>query len=941
MERVRTFGFGDDFIERLAELIAGEIAPATTDLSRVCVVFGGKRPQLFLRKALAERFKRGFFPPATFSMDEFAQYLAAKPQPFRRAEELHNCFLLYKLAKEKLPELLRNRESFSRFLAWSREILKFIEQLDLQDIPEGPLREIEISAAIGYEVPESVNGLLRNINLLRGDFHEQLKAGGALTRGMIYREASRAAAKEQFPEFDTIIFCNFYFLHATEQRILKELYDSGKAVLVFQRDARDWPVLDKMEREMGIAIRPPQEEPRRPRMTIHSAFDTHAAVGCVRSILGTIPADERTVVVLPDPDALVPLLSEIADLPKELNVSLGYPVKRSSLYSLFSLIFAAQSSRKGRAYYARDYLRALSHPLVKNLCVLSGCDPSVSRVLVHKVEETLSGIIDSPISGKLFVALEEIESSPELFRSCRQTLAHMGLQATVELLKQLLAELHGLLFASWEGPEDFGDFCDSVERLLTTIIDKSPIESYPLNLLVCEKIFAITALLRRGGFETEEFGREELSRIFLRDLESQVLSFTGSPLKGLQVLGLFETRSLNFEHVIVMDLNEKSLPNLSIYEPLIPREIMLGLGLDRIEKEDEIQRYQFFRLIGGACSCHLIFNSREDKEKSRFLEEILWEEQKRTGEMRIDIPRVAFTVNIQPEKREAAKTPAMIEFLKTKVYSASSVNTYLNCPMKFYYQYVLGLEEKTDLLGETEAADVGTFCHDLLEEAFKPFIGRKPEIDPRFTKAFFELFEKRFTTAFERKMRSDSFMLKEILSLRLRNFLEKEAQRGVKTVISLEQERREALPLDCGIFNFTYRIDRIDLLEDESLLVIDYKTGSTDLKPAPFAAIAAKGLSRRELKKSLKSFQMPLYLYFSGRKYPADAINAGLYSLRSASINLLLRADELERKDAATGVYLACLNSLFLELLDPRTPFSFDEDNALFCAGCPFSCLCR
>lgn len=942
MERVKTFAFNDNVIEKIADAIVTDIAPGTADLSRVCVVFGGKRPHLFLQKSLARRLGSVFFPPAFFSMDEFVDHIAAREKPYARADELQCCFRLYRLAREKIPALLQHRNTFSSFLPWAREILNFIEQLDLQNIPSGPLRTIELSASIGYEVPESINSLLGSITVLREDFHAMLEREGKATRGMAYRAAALASATTNLPEFDTIVFCNFFYLHTTETDVLKNLFNKGKAVLVFQKDSAEWPVLERLGADLGISLATaPSTAPAGPAVSIYSAFDTHSQVCCAREILSRLPAGENTVIVLPDPDALIPLLSEIAGSAREMNVSLGYPLRRSSIYSLFRLISDAQISRRSHGYYSREYLRALSHPLVKNLCLHPGRDSAVTRVLAHKIEELLTGITASDIGGMLFTSLEQIENCTELYRSCLVTLGSMDIPITTGELKATLEALHRLLFRSWESLPDFTAFCGAAEQLITTVIDKSPVENYPLNLLVCEKILDMISSIRQGGLETETFASEELFRIFLSDIENKTISFTGSPLKGLQILGLFETRCLNFENVIVLDLNEKKLPNLTIYEPLIPREVMLGLGLDRIEKEDEIQRYQFFRLIGGAQRAFLVFLGAEAGEKSRFLEEMLWEQQKKSGKLETDIPKAAFTVKIQPEKKAAPKTPEMIAYLRTKTYSASSLNTYLHCPLRFYFHYVLGLEEKTDLLEETEAADIGTFVHDLLEEAFTPFIGSKPRIDKEFTSRFFALFEEHFARVFTRKMRSDAFMLKELLTLRLRRFLAADAARDVKEIVCLEQERRDTVALEQGAFNFVYRIDRIDRMGDDSILVLDYKTGSNDVKPASPETITRRGFDRQALKKNLKSIQMPMYLYFVNRRLPCSALNAGLYSLRNASITLMLKRGELDDPAASSELFLNCLQSIINEILAPDIRFTPDETNFQYCAICPYACACR
>ena len=943
MDNVITCGFADDVIEKLAGALR-EREKSGADFSRHCVVFGGKRPALFLRRELARSLKKPFEPPVFFTIDEFASRLCSRDKTLGTPDDLDCCFLLYRLCQEHLPGLLKGRETFSRFLGWGREILKFIEQLDLQDIREEPLKSVEMSAAIGYEVPESVNALLGSINLLRKEFHAALAGQGALTRGMAYLEASRRARDEELPEFDTVFFCNFFYLHTTELRIVQEFLRRGKAVLLFQRDCRSWPVLDTLEKELGIRIRAPEDAAKSgpEKLTVYSAFDTHSQTACLREVLETIPDKEETVIVLPDPDGLVPLLSEISGTAGELNVSMGYPLKRSSLHSLFRLIFAAQASRKSGRYYSRDYLACLLHPVVKNLLLDPFKEPSVARVLVHKTEELLTGALESGLAGRLFVAPEEIEHEPGLFSAAAQTLSRMDIRVSGEQLKETLAVLHELLFGVWEKIDDFRGFTAAMKKLLDTVISASPVETYPLNLLICEQIYGMLARIGNAGFTLEKFGSDEIFRIFSNDLEARYVSFSGTPLKGLQVLGLFETRSLGFDNVLVLDLNESILPRLNIYEPLIPREIMLSLGINRLEKEDEIQRYQFLRLIGGAKQAHLFYSEGVDREKSRFIEELVWERQKIAGSLDvIRPPRVAFTMSTQPGKEPAAKTARMIDFLRTKTYSASSINTYLHCPLRFYYHYVLGLKEKTDLLEETEAADVGTFVHELLQEAYTGFKGMKPVINREFTRRFMSLFESRFEAEFEKKMRSDAFMLKEILRLRLENFLDKEAGRDVAQIVRLEDEERDSLETKTGTFGFVYRIDRVDRLNDASLLVIDYKTGGTDLKPMSYSKIAERGFSRLAMKKSVKSFQLPLYLYFIDRQFPGSRANAAFYNLRSATLSSFLKQEELDKKHEILDVFLQGLDALFAEMLDPADSFPADEENSFYCSTCPFSPLCR
>jgi hypothetical protein len=854
---------------------------------------------------------------------------------------MDGCFLLYTISREILPEMLKGRERFSQFFPWARELLLFIEQLDIEDIQPESLRNIQKSAAIGYDVPENINILLKNIILLRDSFHKELKKQDKYSRGLLYRMAADMSSGPADNDLERICFCNLFYLHHTEKKIIKNYYDTGKATLFFQKDDKRWPVLDDLEKGLGITITAKNPVKRGYKLEIYSGFDTHSQVCLVREILKNTVNKDKTVILLPDPDSVIPLLSEITSAADDYNVSIGYPLKRSALYSLFELIFKAQETRKDGKYYTRDYLKAISHPLIKNL-KFNTAEPAVTRVLTHKIEEFLVGIHDSDVSGSLFITPEEIEDLADIYSQARETLAGMGIEINAEQLKKDLCRLHQLLFYSWQGLGDFKGFAACLENFLNALIKDSLLANYPINLLVSARILEICRELDKADFSAERFIADDIYRIFMDDLEKEMVKFKGSPLKGLQILGLLETRALNFDNVIVMDMNEGILPQLSIYEPLIPREVMLGLGLNRLEKEDEIQRYQFMRLLGSAKQVHLVYAAGTDKEKSRFIQELIWETQKATGTLESEqVISANFGIKIQPEKQEIPKNKEMVDFLRNRTFSASRVNTYLNCPLRFYYQYVLGLEEKDDLLDDPEARDIGTFIHNLLEDTYKPFRGKKPLFDRAFREYFSRCLEESFSREFSRKMKSDSFMLKEIVTMRMNNFLDNESRRDIQEIICLEEERTGSIKLNCGEFRFKHRIDRIDRLGDESLLILDYKTGSTDLKPASLEKIQSKGFGRLALKETVKSFQLPLYYYFVKDSYSGRDINAAFYNLKSSSITALFKKDEALDKGRAMEVFMEGLDALIGEMLDPGIKFCADDENPNYCSICPYSYLCR
>ncbi|MBU1869358.1 MAG: PD-(D/E)XK nuclease family protein, partial [Candidatus Omnitrophica bacterium] len=627
------------------------------------------------------------------------------------------------------------------------------------------------------------------------------------------------------------------------------------------------------------------------------------------------------------------------------NISMGYPLKRSTLYSVFSFIFKAQETKKPDGYYAKDYLKALRHPLVKNLRLVNQ-NPAITRVLVHKIEEVLSGIEKTEISGSLFVKLYNIEHCKDLYELAMSTMKNMGIEAGYDELKKIVKELHQLLFLPWEGLANFREFALCLEASLKTLSEKSYLKEYPLNLKIMQRLFDLKDEFKDCAFSEENFSKEEIFKIFQHKLDNDVVSFAGSPLKGLQILGLQETRALSFENVIVLDLNEGVLPNLKVTEPLIPREVMIRLGLNQLEKEEEIQRYQFRRLLASAKNVHLIYEENEKKQRSRFIEELLWEKQKEKKDIEVlDIKSPVFGVSFLPAAAEIKKNAEIIDFLRAKTYSASSVNTYLDCPMRFYFQYVLGLKEKDDLLDEPEGAAVGTFIHELLEGQFIRFKGKPPVIDKDFEGAFWDAFEKKFERDFSRRMRSDAFLIKEIMLFRLKRFLDNENKRKVAQVLELEKKFKGKIELDKGIFKFEARIDRIDRLRDGSILVVDYKTGSLSA-PRDVNRLGDFQMSRESLKQKIKSFQLFIYLYFVDKKYPGEKTNACLYSLRDMEKNqgilaMFKNEEDFANKDNIMSVYSRAIDAIFCELLDPQLSFCADPEPSGKCAYCPFIYLCK
>lgn len=941
MERVVTYNLNEDLVRNIAGYIDENFLRRGVDLTRLAFVFEGRRPTWFLNRTLAGKTKMGFFPPRFFSIDEFIEYTLSKKTTFRKLSSMESCYMIYNLAREIAPDIVKGREKFSQFLPWAREIAKFVDSLDMEDIPHDSLKEIQASAAIGYEIPENINILLEHINAVRTAYHGLLAERNSFSKGFMYLSAAKAAEEIKFDEFDTVFFCGFFYMQKTERDIARHLYDKGKANLFFQGDEDNWPVLKNAAHDLRCRIKPAKKGCEDGAVKLYSAFDKHSQVSTVREILKDIKNLDSTVIVLPDSSSMIPLVSEIGSSFGEFNVSLGYPLRRSSLYSLFDFIFEAQKTRRDREYYAKDYIDTLKQPIVKNLRILP--DVSATRVLVHKIEEAILGIEDTPLSGRLFVKLKDIENDEALFELASRALGHMDIEVRPKDLKNVIKELHSLLFAQWEGISNFGEFAKALGELLDLLTKKSFMGDYGLNLKVAEDIYSIKDELQNAPFAKEEFAKEDIFKIFQNMLENEMVRFRGSPLKGLQILGGFETRSLNFENVIIMDANEAVLPRLRINEPLIPRDVSLSLGLKIIENEEEIQRYQFKRIISAAKNVHLVYEENPKKERSRFVEDLIWQRQKEKRSFDVlPISRVRFSVNVLPARTEIKKTMEMINVLKDFTYSATSIDTYMQCPLQFYCKYVLGLEEKKEFPDDPEGREIGAFIHELLGEAFARYIDKKPKIDEEFREGFFKKFERHFKQTFGKRMRSDSFLLREVIRFRLERFLDNESageERNVKKVLYLERKFNEDLKLSCGTFKFTYIVDRVDRLEDDSILILDYKTGTDTLKPQRTEALKNLELRRESIRDRIKSFQLPLYYHFEKKKYKNEELNAALYNLRNLKLTYL--DDEKTNLDGTMEICMNSLDFILREIIDSEKPFVTDPEEGKHCRTCPFFYLCR
>ncbi|KJJ85294.1 hypothetical protein OMAG_000838 [Candidatus Omnitrophus magneticus] len=940
MNNIKIFPIQTNFINETADFIVTNYPSETSDFSRLAFVFEGKRPSLFLKKAIAKRIGGSFFPPVFFSIDEFISYLLSKNMSFENMPNMERWHIIYSLAKKIAPALIKGRTDFSNFLPWAMEIEHVIDLMDLENISDQEIENIEASACIGYEVPDTINILLKNIKDLRDLYHGQMNETKSFSKGFIYKKAMECSENIDFHEFDNIFFAGIFYAHKTVKIIIKNLLEQNKTQLIIHGNPSEWKSLGSLYSSFNITPLPIEDtrtEKKLPLIKLYTAFDTHSSIAIARDLAKKTVNPETTLILLPKPENMVPFVTELASIFESFNVSLGYPLNRSSFYSLIELIMKAQLTKKNKAYYVKDYLGVLRHALVKSLSIKK--DYAITRIIVHKIEEASNGIFNSSFSGQIFINTESIENDDKLMTTILETLEHMGLTTSREDLTEVMRELHNLLFNLWENINSFYKFAGVIGIFVETFIQKGQLAWYPLNVKTAERLCEFKDEIENSSFSGEEFTKEDIFKIFINMFEHEISPFTGSPLKGVQVLGPLETRSLNFEHVIIMDANEGVFPRIRASSPLIPYEILKILGIDPRSRENEIQKYLFTRIVQSAKNIDIIYQKGADKERSRFLEELIWRaEQEKNALNVIPLQNVSFPARYSIKQNIVKKTRDITDFLKEFCYSVSSVNTYLKCPLMFYYKYVLGLKEKEELEDEPGGKEIGTFIHELLEYTFGMFKNKKPVLNDEFKLFFFRAFDTMFHKVFESRMASSAFLLKKIIQYRLQEFLKYESVRIVREILYLEKKFKEELFFNGVKFNFKYIVDRVDALEDGSILILDYKTGLDAVKPKENASLETMPMDRLSIKKNIRSFQLPVYYYFEKKKYPSTQVNAAFYSLRRPKLTYLIEKNT--DIDFTIKQSMNALEFILNEITSHETDFcniSKDEEE---CSYCPFNSFC-
>lgn len=924
------------------------------DLSALNIVFPTRRAGLFFKQELASRAKKPFWSPNVFTIQDFIGRLS----PLEIPDAVSLQFSLYRIYHKYFPN-----ESFDRFYPWGELMLQDFSDIDryIADASKvfsvvNDLREIEQE----FQLPEEELEKLRTFwlsyfskdpSLLKTEFINTWKHLGSiyfeyrkylLDQGIAYEGlAFRKVAEKVLsggidddPAFQNLIFAGFYALTKTEEVILDYLIKNKGAKIYWDADSY---YVDQSHQEAGTFFR----KGNLTQNDIQWKMNHYAEQKKVIEITG-VPLlvgqakyagellqsmmkepdfrAERTALVLPDENLLFPILYSLPENLNEINVTMGYPLRVTPLYHLFeSLVSLRKNQRRdkdsGNSYYYKDVLNVLNHPYIRLI------SPGQIQKWMNEYNKMRS------------IRVEETQ------------------------LTENKSELFAQIFRTIDGIKDIFKWLREILRMILAAMKE---KDFKFHLLESEFVVQFYTHLSRLGDAIEKEGLNvELDTswfLFREIIQSVKIPFTGEPLKGLQIMGFLETRVLDFDRVILLSVNEDVLPASGNKPSFIPFNIRKAFALPTFEDQHAVSAFHFYRLLQRAEKVHLLYNTESKAiaggEKSRFLLQIEHELATSFPDKISLVEKVVSTSFSQEKIAEIIvnKSPEIIsalgKYLNQELsnnedkysakFSASALNTYINCSLKFYFRYIAGLKEQEETQEFMEAAGFGSILHRTMQLLYEEYTelnaGSFKELDIKLDTALDRAIYEELQS--ERRLVGKNLLLRNVLRELIVKVLKLDRKDAPMKILALEKNIFRELDLDNGNKVKLYGIvDRIDE-QGGRIRILDYKTGRvTKNKVSNFDDLFIDP-------KYKEHFQAMYYAFIMQEELSGKKIYSGLVTLRDMSKGIMYLNDKQALSDELFVEYEKGLKNILQQIFNPEIPFSQTNDTDR-CKYCPYIGICN
>lgn len=953
-------------------------------LGNICFVFPNRRAGKFFGKYLTEEIagrQRPVRLPEIVTINDFF----AKASGCRAADRITLLVELYDCYKALYPKA----ESLDDFIFWGDTLLGDFNDVDKYRVNAKDLftnvsdfksisddfshlnqsQREAIEAFLSHFDPtqrkEGVKEEFRRIwNILYPlylSFNKRLSDKGLAYEGMVYRaladEFSNGSCKEKlsekFPHTDTFVFVGLNALNECEKKVLDAMRNASAAQFCwdFSGEMIRNPLNKSSFFMSDNIVRYPQAFPLDPeglKLPEVNVVSVPSSVGQTKQVSGILGDDDPSscAVVLGDETLLMPLLNSLDDKVREVNVTMGYPMASSEFFAFCRILHQLQLTARPKGLYYKHVWALFS----------SG----IFRELICGNEKALQKIDQIRKARKYYIPYEDFLGGglPELI--FRQAVpSDLQGEEAVAALGAYLCEV-----AEYVGER----LCDEMEIQPD---DDLPTKNsdYTLEVDLAKEYYTcINRLLSRNL----EVKLPTFVRLAEQLLSGVSVAFNGEPLKGLQIMGPLETRALDFSKLIILSANEGVFPRKSIRASFIPPELRKGFGLPTYEYQDAVWAYYFYRMISRAQSVWLLYDSRTEGvisgEESRYVKQLRYH-------FRLPIHNwVASAPIAMPPVRQNAitKTEEDVALIASRKLSASSLKSYIDCPVQFYYKKVKNLGKEEEVAESLDAGLFGNVYHGAMYAllAGEQQMERWGNIDKRNKPK--DIVEQRFVTkeylkdylAREDKIRwkvnsliCDELHCDEVAGRNLVfadlivNLVRKTIEEDIKMMDKAGVTKFEVLGLelqvDGDIFDqpFTGDIDRVDSLGAGNIRLVDYKTGKDDPSALlsedekmdkVIASIFDADKAEHEKNKAVLQFYIYDKLYSQRFKVPQTELLNSMYSTVKMGV---LSPESNSFSSDFFAVMDECVSELLAQMRNVDEPFTKTADLRK-CERCDFRTLC-
>ncbi len=602
------------------------------DYSNSIVVFPGKRPAHFMRRHIAQSHAQAFIPPMICSMDEFIEMLSSGQGGGRQIESIDAAAILFDLHR-KAPKPLGNMGflSLDSFFPIAIKLYRDLEELTIEGVSIENLRHADSLVQEG--MPQGSLERLQSVSWFYERFYQELGSRGFITRSMRYRAAADMFEPESLAGLGQIVLAGFFGLTEAEKALFRRLALLENVSIYFQDGPGMKEMLDALDIEPEVISR----GGRSCAVSLYQSPDTHGQAFALNRVIEDIQTageapDEKTVIVLPSADTLFPLLHHgISAIPEDsFNISMGYPLNRTPVFGFFNNLGQLMLSMEEQRLYLPDYLKFVLHPYVKN--ILFGDRADITRIIFHALEDEMT-----ESRTRSFMTLDEIEQDSRMMGEITRKAALVEEGITEPQVHDHLKHIHDRLIRSFFSLSSLSDFALKTASVIEYIYDRSTARLHPYFHPYAETFISAMQALSDSLISGMAFDEPDSYFHFIRKyLGTCHVPFPGRPLKGLQVLGFLETRTLSFDRVLILDMNEDVIPATDRDESLLPFKARSALKLPTYLDRDRMTAYYLDTLLGSCRQAHLFFVENSRKEKSRFVEKILWDMQKKDRQIKPD-----------------------------------------------------------------------------------------------------------------------------------------------------------------------------------------------------------------------------------------------------------------------------------------------------------------